>query len=326
MRNFWIVVALLLLFTLTACTGAAQGAVTSDASLKPLTVVFSRPAGGSIAGAADVPTATVTPALQATETGTPTQTPTLAPDAWQSMPVVPAISANARRIYQDGLGFGNDPHAFSILGDCIDLPENFLGPFGAGIGQYHLGDYYYLQPMIDWYKKSFSRQSISNGNGFTTAAVLSPLRANPRLCQAKENPMACEYRVHKPSVAIIALGTDDNTVPPETYEKRMREIIEYTISSGVLPILTAKADNREGDYAFNRIIARLAYEYDVPMWNFWAAVQPLPLHGLADDKGHLTWGNPGDFETAGSLNHGVPMHSLSALQVLDAVWHSVTPP
>jgi hypothetical protein len=311
---------------MAACAIVAGGVASPNPSEQPFSANASSALPLSSKAAAAEPTASDSPVRTATGTGTPTSTPTLSPDAWQAMPVVPTISENARRIYQDGIGFGNDTHAFSILGDCLSLPENFLGAFGSGIGQYKLGDYDYLQPAIDWYKRSFSRQSLSNGNGFTTAAVLSPLRANPRLCVAKENPMACEYRVHKPSVAIIALGTDDNTVPPETFEQRMREIIEYTISNGVVPILTAKADNREGNYAFNRIIANLAYEYDLPMWNFWSAVQPLPLHGLADDKGHLTWGNPGDFETPGNLNRGAVVHSLTALQVLDAFWKGVTTP
>jgi hypothetical protein len=273
-------------------------------------------AANSTASPSASPSATLSP--------TPSATPTLAPDAWQTMPVVAAAGDNALRIYRDGIGFGNDPHAFSILGDCLSLPENFLGVFGRGPGQYKLGEYYYLQPAIDWFRPSFSRQGISNGNGFNTAAVLSPLRANRRLCTASETPMACEYRVHRPSIAIIALGTDDNTVTPDIFEKRMREIVEFTISSGVVPILATKADNREGNDAFNKIIANLAYEYGIPLWNFWAAAQPLPLHGLIDNNGHMTLGNPGDFLTPGSLEHGATVRALTALQSLDAVWHGVT--
>jgi hypothetical protein len=272
------------------------------------------------------PSASPTDAPTATRTGTSTPTPTLAPDAWQSMPVVPAAGENARRIYRDGLGFGNDAHAFSILGDCLSLPNNFLGNFGRGPGHYKLGEYAYLQEVIDWFADSFTRQSFSLGNGFTTAAVLSPLRADPKQCEKNESPMACEYRIHRPVFALIALGTDDNTVPPETYEARMREIVEYTISQGIVPILATKADNREGDYAFNRIVAELAYEYGIPMWNFWAAVQPLPNHGLADNRGHLTWADPDDFSTAFSKKRAVPVHSLTALQTLDSVWRGVTTP
>jgi hypothetical protein len=241
------------------------------------------------------------------------------------MPVVPSAGENARRIYRDGLGFGNDPHAFSILGDCISLPANFLGNFGRGPSNYNLGEYTYLQPLIDWFEGSFTRQSVSLGNGFTTAAVLSPLQADPKRCGKDEGPMACEYRIHRPVFALIALGTDDYLTPPETYEARMREIVEYTISSGTVPILATKADNREGNYALNRIVANLAYEYGIPMWNFWAAAQPLPNHGLRDDRGHLTWSDPDDFSTAFSKERGMSIHSLTALQTLFSVWRGVTP-
>ncbi len=240
------------------------------------------------------------------------------------MPVVPIAGENARRIYQDGLGFENDPHAFSILGDCLSLPANFLGNFGRGPSHYNLGEHTDLQAVIEWFSDSFSRQSVSLGNGFNTAAVLSPLRADRTRCEKNENPMVCEYRIHRPAYALIALGTDDYKISPETYEERMREIIEYTISSGIVPILATKADNREGNHAFNRIIANLAYEYGIPMWNFWAAVQPLPNHGLADNRGHLTWADPDDFSTSFSMKRAASVHSLTALQTLDSVWRGVT--
>jgi hypothetical protein len=323
MKNQPVCVGCILVLLLAACSGAEP----ASPSGKPAHASAEISSGLTLTPTASLTpterTSTPSPSPSPTLSPTPSATPTLGPDDWQSMPVVPVTGKNARRIYQDGQGFGNDPHAFSILGDCLSLPENFLGVFGRGLGQYHLGEYYYLQPAIDWFRSSFSRQSISNGNGFNTAAVLSPLRANPRLCKSGENPMACEYRVHRPSIAIIALGTDDNTVPPEVYEQRMREIVEFTISSGIVPILATKADNREGNDAFNKIIANLAFAYGIPMWNFWAAVQPLPLHGLSDDRGHLTGSNPGDFESPGSLNHGATVRSITALQSLNAVWHTV---
>jgi hypothetical protein len=172
---------------------------------------------------------------------------------------------------------------------------------------------------------SFKRQSISLGSGFTSAVELSALWADPTQCKAGENPMACEYRVHRPSFALIALGTDDNRTPPETYEARMREIVEYTIAQGIVPILGTKADNREGNNAFNGIIALLTYEYDLPLWNFWAAVQPLPNHGLSDDRGHLTWANPNHFEYPYNMRYAAVIRTLTALQSLDSVWRGVTP-
>jgi hypothetical protein len=270
----------------------------------------------------------LTPTATATITLTPTKTPTpsLKPDAWQSMPIVPVPSETARRIYYAGLGLKNDPHAFSILGDCLSLPGNLFGEMGNGPNHYKLGPYTALEPAVEWFSDSFGRYGITRVNGFNTAAVLSPLMANPMECQTDESPMACEYRVHHPSFAIIALGTDDNTSSPEAYEERMRKIIEYTIDQGIVPILATKADNREGNHAFNRIVASLSYEYGLPMWNFWAAVQPLPLHGLIDNRGHLTWADPDDLSSEFGMTRAVPVHTLTALQTLDSVWRGVTVP
>jgi hypothetical protein len=189
-----------------------------------------------------------------------------------------------------------------------------------------LGEYQTLQPVIDWFVESLNRVSISLGNGFNTSAELSALRADPERCESKESPMACEYRIHHPSYALIALGTDDVGISPEVFEQQMREIIEYTIGKGIVPILATKADNREGGDAFNRISARLAYEYDVPLWNYWAAVQPLPGHGLADGLGHLTWSNPNRFDYPNSMQFAIPVRTRTALQTLESIWRGVTVP
>jgi hypothetical protein len=77
----------------------------------------------------------------------------------------------------------------------------------------------------------------------------------------------------------------------EEYEKYMRQIIETVIAHGAVPILATKADNVEGDHSINFTTASLAYEYDIPLWNFWLAVQPLPNHGLdteRNDRFHIS--------------------------------------
>jgi hypothetical protein len=240
--------------------------------------------------------------------------------------VVPTVDDNTRRIYTNGQKLNNNPHALSILGDCLSLPINLFGNYGKGPGHYDLGAYTSLQPVIDWFVDSFNRQSITLGDGFNSAAVLSPLRADPKQCQNGETPLVCEYRIYHPSYALIALGTDDIKTSPEIYEQRIRQIVEYTVSLGIVPILETKADNREGNYAFNKIVARLAYEYDVPLWNFWAAVQSLDKHGVANDQGHLTWADPNHFEYTYSMDVAVPVHARTALQTLDSLWHGLTAP
>jgi hypothetical protein len=304
------------LLAVAACTGSPPASTLENDATVFLT-------GETVSGGATRESSNATAAFSATHTNTPSSTPTLAPDAWQTMPVIPAVSGITRAIYAEGQKLGNDPHAFSILGDCLSLPINLFGNYGRP-GKYDLGDYAYLQPVIDWFVDSFTRQSISVGDGFNTAAVLSPLRADPEQCRKNESPMACEYRVHRPAYALISLGTDDWTVEPETYEARMRQIVQYSIARGIIPILATKADNREGGHAFNRIVARLAYEYDIPLWNFWLAVQPLDKHGVLNDQGHLTWADPNHLEYTYSMQVAVPVRNATALQTLDAVWKGVT--
>ena len=100
---------------------------------------------------------------------------------------------------------------------------------------------------------------------------------------------------------------------PERYEAYLREIIEFAIAHGVVPILATKADNVEGDHAINLITARLAYEYDLPLWNFWAAVQDLPDHGLDPTR-------PDGFHISIDAWN---VRSYTALRTLDALWRGV---
>ncbi len=130
-----------------------------------------------------------------------------------------------------------------------------------------------LSSVIQEFQGSYDRVSLAARSGFNSSALFVPLWSDRTYCQASEAPLACEYRVHKPSMAFIMLGTNDVWHPDE-FEPQMRKIIEYSIANGVIPILSTKADNQEGDYSINATIARLAWEYDIPLWNFWAAVQP----------------------------------------------------
>ena len=49
-----------------------------------------------------------------------------------------------------------------------------------------------------------------------------------------------------------------------------------------------KVDNFAGDDRINRIVARLATEYEVPPWNYWRAVQLILSQGLEEAGIHLT--------------------------------------
>ncbi len=322
---------------LVACSGAASAwqpkptqlplKVTATISPSPAAYTFTPAPTGVTDAATMVPlksTDTATPGLKASlPAGTPTK---LAAEDWKTLPVIPVgVSQAALAIYKRGLQLGNNPHAFSKIGDCQSITPYFLSYFDEP-GQYDLGPYTDLQQTIDWYAGSFSRESVAVKGGFNAAAILSPLRADPHQCKSNENPVTCELRLNHPSVAIISLE-EWWAGHPENYEKYMRQIIETVIGKGVVPILATKADNLEGNFLINQTIADLAQEYDVPLWNFWASVQDLPDHGLQEydpwgqvDMFHLTISDSYYFyDDPNAEPTGWSMRDLTGLQALDAV-------
>jgi hypothetical protein len=141
------------------------------------------------------------------------------PDYWMSPPVIPSVSRTAREIYQRSLEMGRDSHAFSKIRDCQSISINFLSHFEQ-FGLSNLGDYSPLQETLDWFKGSFSRESLTVKGGFNAAAILSPLRTDPIQFKHDETPFTCEFRLHNPSIAVRFLG-EWLTGYSENYEKYM---------------------------------------------------------------------------------------------------------
>ena len=234
---------------------------------------------------------------------------------WQDLPVLPEFNDHARHILWLGIKNGHDPHAFSKVGDCDTSTSWYLSDYDRDQVYYDLGDYESLRPVLDFYHGSFSRLSLAATPGFSAASVLSTFWLNYDYCNYDELPLTCEYRIHNPLTVLISLGTNDGYNPP-VFKENMRQIIELTLADNRLPILMLKADNVEKNYSINQDIADLAEEYDLPVWNFWAAIQQLENHGLQSDGIHLTFysnyfSHPKTWETAWAYRN------LTALQVLE---------
>lgn len=250
---------------------------------------------------------TATPAISLT----PTPDLRLLPEQWQQWPVIPEISHNTMTIYWKGIAMGNDPRRFSKIGDCQSIKEVLLGIYDLP-NRYRLRESDAdLQEIIDQFAGSFNRDGMAVKGGFNAATVLSPIWADPVLCKPGETPIECEFRVHNPSIVIISLEVWWEGRSPERYEQYMRKIIETAISHGIVPILSTKADNVEGNHNINYTTAKLAYEYDIPLWNFWLAVQSLPYQGIDPDR-------DGFHITVAAWNE----RSYTALQSLAAVWNA----
>jgi len=283
------------------------------------------------------PTATVAP-ITVTPEALPVATafPTSLPDYEEQVTdylYISGITTRSHEIYMAGQAMGNRLNVFSKVGDSITDNAAFLKPIGEG--NYNLRAHAYLQPVIDYYSQEIARDANSFANTSLAAkggwSVWHEFDADSVItndCLDGETPLVCEYRVVRPSVALIMLGTNDvMTMSPGKYEEYMRQVIETSIDMGVIPVVSTIPDFYYQDVGnkvqlMNDIIIGLAQEYQVPLWNYWASMQELTGKGLSMDGIHPSWAVPADF-TPNFLKYGMTNRNLTALQALDAVWRLV---
>lgn len=222
------------------------------------------------------------------------------------------------------------------MGDSITDSPAFVQALHDG--QVLYGDFGYLESTVDYYRQttvrevegrpenSFNLNSFAALSGWKSSDLLDPgSRFWEPLCGSDEMPLACELRNTRPAVALVMIGSNDvGVTPPDDYRRNMREIVRLTRSFGVMPVLSTlppRAGSQEiaaqvGDY--NRIVLEVAVQNNVPIWNYWLAMQPLPDMGLRSDGLHPSF----DERIGGSnfaeeaLQYGFVVRSLTALQVL----------
>jgi hypothetical protein len=246
-------------------------------------------------------------------------------------PALDPVTANVRRIYAVARVKGNRLDVFSKIGDSITVSDAFLMPIGDGL--YDLGaDYAHLETTIAYYSaaearpgfgNAFRNPSLAAGTGWAAFQALDAAYASPG-CLAGESPLACEYRVVQPSVALIMFGTNDiGYRTPDQYRADLDRIAEVSVGAGVIPILStipprptmpARVDE------FNRIVAEVAAARRLPYWDYHAALAGLPNNGLAFDGVHPS-SPPRRFADAAvftpqNLRYGYVQRNLTALQTL----------
>ena len=237
---------------------------------------------------------------------------------WRELSVLPAgISESAREILKKGLLSGHNPHSFSKIGDCYASTSWFIADFDLGKQYYNLGPFEAdFAPVIEYYQGSFGTHSLAARPGFTAASLLSPTWINPT-CEDYDNPLNCELAAQNSLFAIFSIGTND-AFNPDQFKDNMREAIETAIAQNRLPVLMTKADDIEGGHRINQDIADLAAEYELPIVNFWAAVQDLPFKGLQQDGIHLTF-YKNDFSDPRAYDAGWTFRNISTLYMLQLI-------
>ena len=293
----------------TACTAPVTSTPTVELSEPTVEIVYNPTLTPSpIVTPTIIPTteeATITPTVQAIK---------LDPADWKNWPIIPIVDPSLQKIYERGLSLGNDPHAFSIFGDCQTRPAEFFGAFETDPT-----NLLFLSPelreTVEHFEGSLSRDASTTQDGTTPGALLwDQWHRGEYGCTFTETPVECELRTHRPSFVIIQVGTHFESRNTEY----LRKIILQLMDAGVVPILATKADNREKDERINRDMALLASEYDLPLWNFWAAVTDLPNRGLYTRKDRPLQGDIYLTDEAERI------HRNTGLEALDAVWRAVT--
>ena len=251
-----------------------------------------------------------------------------------SSDLTPRIDGTTRQIYLRGQEMGNHSDVFSKVGDSITASDLFLDPIGHG--SFYLGDYEHLGSVIRYFSQtpardhySFANTSLAARGGWRAADVLNPARSTPGICLQNESPLVCEYRVNKPAIALIMLGTNDvAATDTASYSASMNRIVLISIDMGVIPVLSTIPDqpgtpNANRIREFNLVIARIASSQGIPLWDYWRAMQRLPNSGMSSDNIHPSYNyiSPRTAHfTEEDLRYGYNMRNLTALIILDAVW------
>ena len=223
------------------------------------------------------------------------------------------IDPSLQKVYEKGLELGNDPHAFSIFGDCQERPKDFFGVFETDQAVIESLSPE-LREAVDNFRGSFNRESPTAQDGTTPGALLWPQWHRGEYgCSFSETPVQCELRIHHPSFVIIQIGTHFESRNTEY----LRKVVLQLLDAGVVPILATKADNREKDERINRDMSMLAEEYDLPLWNFWASLSDLPDRGLYVMQGREAQG-PVYLNDEASVRH-----RTTGLEALNVVWRAV---
>lgn len=270
--------------------------------------------------------------------------------AYEQPPVVPRISAamkeRLRAVYLQGQAKGNHPDVFSKIGDSITASPLFLSR-SIGCGIFNLSSHTGLQPAIAYFGtrtdtawqgngfcsrvNSFSRGSLSAISGWNS---YDALRANAAGCSAPYNtPLRCELRTARPSAALIMFGTNDlRWIGADRFRGYMNIIVDECIAAGVIPVLSTIPPRFDSVaraalvVPFNQVIIEVARDNQVPLWNYWLALQKPGMinFGIGGDGVHPNYfpGGEAVFSAAG-LRYGYNQRNLTALQALDKVMRVV---
>ena len=270
----------------------------------------------------------------ATNPPPPTPTNTNPPPPPPPGDIIFGITQHSRDLYLYGQSLGNHANVFAKIGDSITVAPQFLTPIGYGA--YNLRDYSSLQDALNFFGAGqartgnpFVNTSLAAKGGWSSFSLVGGSTSDKTYCRTNESPVQCELRLNRPAIALILIGTNDLTSSAaEGYQANLRRIVADCVSQGVIPVLSTLPPFLRAGYEgrvaeFNGYIVAIAQENDLPVWNFWRALQGLPNQGLGSDGVHPSVAPDAADFTPANLQYGNTVRNLTALQLLDALWRGV---
>jgi hypothetical protein len=237
------------------------------------------------------------------------------------------VDENVRTIYDLGQSMGRDPRRFSKVGDCQSTAVEYLQGFDTG--DYNLGEFTLLQGVIGQFAGSYRYVGPASIDANHPDTLLDP-KWSPSSCEAGENSLQCDYRVHQPAIAIILLQPRTGDYWQDPYHDSLRAVVQETLDAGVIPVLSTMFGWRDHDGIVdetNRIIRQVAQEMHIPLWDFYESVMGLPDHGSDGNlnEWHMSISPDDnlDFSDAANFQYGMTVRNFETLQVLDILWREV---
>jgi len=278
------------------------------------------------------------------------------------LPVIPTIDATLKArlqsILADGAGKGNRANVFAKVGDSITYSFEYL--HGVGCGVESLASYTELTSTIAYFRSTTFPEAYataiegeqqvthcpptSNAFNRVSAAAVVGWGAQHALeavdttvhpeCNDNEIALDCELRLLQPAIALVMFGTNHiGSTLDTTFQEKLTAVVDALIAQGVIPVLSTippRLDEPGGEpltavvAEANRQIIAVAQARQVPLWNYWLALQAPTMENQgikADLKHPNTYG--WDFNMVGSvdfspegLRYGYNQRNLTALQIL----------
>ncbi|MDX1992461.1 MAG: GDSL-type esterase/lipase family protein [bacterium] len=238
------------------------------------------------------------------------------------VPVVPAIDEAMRAVFTRGQAAGNNAGVVVKVGDSNSANRYYLTPINTS--PVDLGPYDFLLDTVLFFAPALPQEHVTARVGLNAYSLFDPSWGTAQ-CQSGETPLACEYRLHRPSVAIVMFGPNDiRALNSERWRDQMERLVEESLAAGVIPVLTtfssleSDPDLAQQALRFNLILVEVANQYDVPLINLWSAARSLPNFGIGGDGVHMTVGGGRvNFTEGQEARFGVSLQNLLVLYTLD---------